>query len=65
MCGITPGLNAPEFFSNTLKLSAYQIFAPKWVAVVIAIANIFVPDIVPVIDEVLGIVIVVLRIKSS
>uniref|UniRef100_UPI000AEB41BB hypothetical protein n=1 Tax=Enterocloster clostridioformis TaxID=1531 RepID=UPI000AEB41BB len=25
MCGIAPGLNAPDFFSYTLKLSAYDV----------------------------------------
>lgn len=42
-----------------------ELFTPKWVAVLLALANIYVPDMVPIIDEILGIIIVIKRILSN
>lgn len=41
-----------------------ELIAPEYVAVLIAIANIFIPDQVFLIDEVLGIVIAIKRIAN-
>lgn len=38
-----------------------EMIVPEWLAVILAIANIFVPDMVPMLDEVVGIAIVIKR----
>lgn len=42
-----------------------ELIAPSYLALIIAIANFFVPDVVPVIDEVLGAVIAVKKLTDS
>ena len=41
-----------------------QLIAPSYLSVLIFIANCFVPDMVPVIDEVLGLVIAICKLRS-
>lgn len=42
-----------------------ELFTPKWAAVLIALANIFIPDMVPFIDEILGVIIAAKRILGN
>lgn len=42
-----------------------ELIAPSYISVLIVIANIFIPDAVPVLDEVIGAVIAVKKLTDS
>lgn len=48
----------------TIVVILVEVFAPSYISIIVAIADVLIPDSIPLIDEAVGIGIVVSRLKS-
>ena len=47
-----------------LVVIVIEVFAPSYISIIVAIADVLIPDSIPLIDEAIGIGIVVSRLRS-